>query len=174
MVFEASGHVTIVILVSSLSTFGRNTMDGIIIAGCHSMANSISPSRWASSNIKSSVVISPRRVSPIPRYTACASLRPMRSSPSLDSGISCGAPDNMLLPQTGIGVTHGRYRKLKKVKKANGEIIGVNVVSTYPRCPMQPSRGRRTGMLTTIHCHRNICGAMRIFFSLSRFTKRNL
>lgn len=27
---------------------------------------------------------------------------------------------------------HGRCRKLKKVKKANGEIIGVNVVSTYP------------------------------------------
>jgi hypothetical protein len=40
------------------------------------------------------------------------------------------------------------YRKLKKVKKANGEIIGVNVVSIYLRCPMQPSRGRRTGMLT--------------------------
>jgi hypothetical protein len=54
----------------------------------------------------------------------------------------------MLLPDR-IAVTHGRYRKLKKVKKANGEIIGVNVVSTYPRCPMQPSRGRRTGMLTT-------------------------
>jgi hypothetical protein len=60
-----------------------------------------SPSRWASSNIKSSVVISPRRVSPIPRYTACASSRPMRSLPSRDSGISCGAPDNMLLPRQG-------------------------------------------------------------------------
>jgi hypothetical protein len=36
-------------------------------------------------------------------------------------------------------------RKLKKVKKANGEIIGVNVVSIYLCCPMQPSRGRRTG-----------------------------
>ena len=46
------------------------------------------------------------------------------------------------------------YSQLKKVKKANGEIIGVNVVSTHPCCPMQPSRGRRTGMLT-IHCHRN-------------------
>ena len=40
------------------------------------------------------------------------------------------------------------YRQLKKVKKANGEIIGVNVVSIYLRCPMQPSRGRRTGILT--------------------------
>ena len=31
----------------------------------------------------------------------------------------------------GIAAPHVRYRKLKKVKKANGEIIGVNVVSTY-------------------------------------------
>lgn len=140
------------------------------------MANSITPSRWASSNIKSSVVISPRRVSPIPRYTACASSRPMRSLPSRDSGISCGTPDysNVLPSRQGSPYSRTLYRKLKKVKKANGEIIGVNVVSTYLRCPMQPSRGRRTGMLTTIHCHRNICGAMQYFsFFLSRFTKRN-
>ena len=66
-----------------------------------------------------------------------------------------------------IAVTHGRYRKLKKVKKANGEIIGVNVVSTYLCCPMQPSRGRRTGMLTTIQPPRllfHACGAIRLFF----------
>jgi hypothetical protein len=73
--------------------------DGCIYHSGMSWANSISPSRWASSNIKSSVVISPRRVNPIPRYTACASSRPMRSLPSRDSGISCGAPDNMLLPR---------------------------------------------------------------------------
>jgi hypothetical protein len=43
-------------------------------------------------------------------------------------------------------------RQLKKVKKANGEIIGVNVVCTLlsPRSTpiLQPSSGRRTGLLT--------------------------
>jgi len=68
----------------------------------------------------------------------------------------------------GIRCAYERYRKLKKVKKANGEIIGVNVVSTYLRCPMQPSRGRRTGMLT-IHlhiAHCTSCAAMIYFLPL--------
>jgi hypothetical protein len=64
--------------------------------------------------------------------------------------------------QTGSLCSWTLYRKLKKVKKANGEIIGVNVVSTYPCCPMQPSS----------HCHRNlafascVCGALRYLFFL--------
>ncbi|KAF9006153.1 60S ribosomal protein L18A [Cyathus striatus] len=33
-------------------------------------------------------------------------------------------------------------RQLKKVKKASGEVIGVNIVCS---CPLQPSRGRRNG-----------------------------
>ena len=56
-----------------------------------------------------------------------------------------------MLPISQDRCAHRGYRKLKKVKKANGEIIGVNVVSTYPCCPMQPSRGRRTGTLTQLH-----------------------
>ena len=107
------------------------------------------PFRWVSLNIKSSVAISPRRTNPILRYTACASSRPMMSLPSRDSGISCGAQN--MLPISQDRCAHGGYRKLKKVKKANGEIIGVNVVSTYPCYPMQPSRGRRTGSLTQLH-----------------------
>ncbi len=37
-------------------------------------------------------------------------------------------------------------RQLKKVKKANGEIIGVNVVCIFRRFPLQPPRGRRNGI----------------------------
>jgi len=37
-------------------------------------------------------------------------------------------------------------RQLKKVKKANGEIIGVNVVCIFTKFPLQPSRGRRNGI----------------------------
>ena len=35
VVLEALEHAIIVFLVSFLLTFARNTMDGIIIAGCH-------------------------------------------------------------------------------------------------------------------------------------------
>jgi hypothetical protein len=42
---------------------------------------------------------------------------------------------------------NGAYRQLKKVKKANGEIIGVTVVCiTFYHFPLQPSRGRRNGI----------------------------
>ena len=61
------------------------------------------------------------------------------------------------------------YRQLKKVKKANGEIIGVNVVSIYLRCPMQPSKGRRTGMLTFT----NRISCLHLHCAYFRFTKRS-
>jgi hypothetical protein len=64
------------------------------------------------------------------------------------------------------------YRKLKKVKKANGEIIGVNVVSIYLCCPMQPSRGRRTGMLTFAASRTCICIVL-LRFPPCRSTKRS-
>jgi hypothetical protein len=65
---------------------------------CMDVTNLISVVRWASLNIKSSVATSPRRASPIPRFTACASSRLMKSLPNHDSGISCGTSGNVACP----------------------------------------------------------------------------
>jgi hypothetical protein len=90
----------------------------------------------------------PRR----PRSTVCASLRRTRSSPSLASGTSCGASSSVCCPHSGHSNNILGPSQLKKVKKANGEIIGVNTVSVpspappYPLQPMQEAGG--TGALT--------------------------
>ena len=120
-------------------------------------------SRWASPNIKSSAATSPRRASPIPRYTACASLRPMMSLPSHDSGTSCGTLDSCL--SRWDRRPHVRYRKLKKVKKANGEIIGVNVVSTYPALSHAALKRQADGNVDhTASRLRLSCAAIVLFF----------
>jgi len=121
-------------------------------------------SRWVSPNIKSSAATSPRRVSPIQRYTACAFLRPMMSLPSHDSGTSCGTPD-MCLSRWGRS-PHVRYRKLKKVKKANGEIIGVNVVSTYPALSHAALKRQADGNADHTASRRLSCSAAVLFFPL--------
>jgi hypothetical protein len=81
--------------------------------------------RWAFKNTRSSGVIYPRSLIPLLKSTVCASLRLTRSSPSRGSGTSSGASAWLLTFSHGTKPIHSQ---LKKVKKANGEIIGVNVV----------------------------------------------
>ena len=82
--------------------------------------------RWAFKNTRSSGVICLRSPSPLPKSTVCGSSRLTRSSQSRGSGTSSGA--STFDPITPVYGTNPTLRQLKKVKKANGEIIGVNVV----------------------------------------------
>ena len=85
------------------------------------------PYRCLSQNIKSLAATCTPRLSPPPRSTVCASSHPTKLSPSLVSGTSSGKHQNVTNPI----VLHLKtvFSQLKKVKKANGEIIGVNVIS---------------------------------------------
>ena len=85
-----------------------------------------SKTEWASKNTKSSAVTCPLNRSPLPKFTACAFLRLMKLLPSPVSGTSWGV---YVIPTVLQEHNHILLsRQLKKVKKANGEIIGVNVV----------------------------------------------
>ena len=103
----------------------RNGLDGTWSVWMHPETDFML-SRCLSRNIRSSAVTSPPRRSPPPRFTACASSHPTKLSPSLVSGTSSGKHQNVTNPI----VLHLKtvFSQLKKVKKANGEIIGVNVV----------------------------------------------
>jgi hypothetical protein len=89
------------------------------------MMLTLSMYRWAFKNTRLSGAICPRSPSPLPKSTVCVSLRLTRSSRSRDSGTSSGVS---IFDLGNIPVTDPTRRQLKKVKKANGEIIGVNVV----------------------------------------------
>lgn len=79
----------------------------------------------------------------------------MRSLPSPVSGTSFGVYPASHFSRLGL-IKLIFYSKLKKVKKANGEIIGVNTVRTtlftrfYPLQPMQEAGG--IGLLTGRLC----------------------
>lgn len=60
--------------------------------GCIRIDTDVCLTEWASKSIKSSVATSQRRLSLPQKSTACASLLPMRSSPSHASGTSLGEP----------------------------------------------------------------------------------
>jgi hypothetical protein len=104
-------------------------------------------------------------------------LRPMKSLPSHDSGISCGTPDYAAYLD-GIAALTDVVRQLKKVKKANGEIIGVNVVSTYPALSHAALKRQADGNADRTTSRFASCALSRarsaaIFFSC-RSTKRSL
>ncbi len=56
--------------------------------------------QWASRNTKLSAAISPRSLPRLPKFTACASLLPMRSSPNLASGTFWGLSSAFLRQHT--------------------------------------------------------------------------